>query len=250
MLPHYGDKYDAEALYDPEEAVIPGEDGLPDVPPAVVLGFQETLTEVVRDRSEPIDPDPARELEYYRLGDSVAFCPVVKVGVGAPVAAVATEKAIASGAETVVMLGGAAAFQTDVDPETVLLPTRAVRDEGVSYHYLPSEETVRATPNLVDELERAFADAGCRTRRGPTWTTSALFRETLPEIEYYREQGFVSLCMESAAIWAVCQYRGVGAATVHHADDYLSADEWIDPDSADLVDRLDPTVRALERHVG
>lgn len=251
MIPHYGDKYDAEALFDPRDAIVRGEDGLPDVPPAVVLGFQETLADAVRDRSEQIDPEPARELEFYRLAPSVAFCPVVDIGVGAPVAAVATEKAIASGAEAVVMLGGAAVFQTGVDPETVLLPTRAVRDEGVSYHYLPGEEAVRATPGLVDELERAFADAGCGTRRGPTWTTSALFRETLPEIEHYREQGFVSLCMESAAIWAVCQYRGVDAATVHHADDYLSAEEWIDPENrtAGLEDRLDPTVRALEGHV-
>jgi uridine phosphorylase len=251
MIPRYGDKYDAEALYNPRDAIVPREDGLPDVPQAVVLGFQETLTEAVRAESEQIDPGPARQLEFYRLSDSVAFCPVVDIGVGAPVAAVATEKAIASGAEAVVMLGGAAAFQTDVDPDTVLLPTRAVRDEGVSYHYLPGDEAVRATPALVDELERTFASAGCQTSRGPTWTTSALFRETLPEIEHYRERGFVSLCMESAAIWAVCQYRGVDAATVHHADDYLSAEEWIDPEarSAGLVDRLDPTVRALERHV-
>lgn len=251
MIPHYGDKYDAEALFDPRDAIVPGEDGLPDVPPAVVLGFQEMLADAVRARSDQIDPEPARELEFYRLAPSVAFCPVVDVGVGAPVAAVATEKAIAAGAEAVVMLGGAAAFQTDAGPETVLLPTRAIRDEGASYHYLPAEETVRATPDLVEELEMAFSDASCPTRRGPTWTTSALFRETLPEIEYYREQGFVSLCMESAAIWAVCQYRGVDGATVHHADDYLSAEAWIDPESrsADLADRLDPTVRALERHV-
>lgn len=251
MIPHYGDKYDAEALYSPEESIVPGEEGLPDVPRAVVLGFQGTLSDAVRARSEQIDPEPARELSYYRLSESVAFCPVETVGVGAPVAAVATEKAIAAGAEVVVVLGGCAAFETGADDETVLLPTRAVRDEGASYHYLPDGEAVRAAPGLVDGLDAAFAGAGCPTRRGPVWTTSALFRETLPEIEYYRERDFVSLDMESAAVWAVCQYRGADAATIHHVDDYLSADARVchADRSVSLADRLDPTVRALDRYV-
>ena len=95
-------------------------------------------------------------------------------------------------------------------------------------------------------------NAGAEPRRGPTWTTSALFRETLPEIEYYRERGFVSVDMESAAVWAVCRYRGADAATVHHVDSYLSEERWVDPEERDvsLADRLDPTVETLESYVG
>ncbi|MFT4923459.1 MAG: uridine phosphorylase [Haloarculaceae archaeon] len=249
MIPNYGDTYDAEALYSPDQSVT-GED-LPELPPAVVLGFQDTLRETVTDRAEPLAAHPARQFEFYGLSESVAYVPVEEIGVGAPVAAVATEKAIAAGARVVVMLGGCAAFQPDIDPDTVLLPTRAVRDEGVSYHYLPAEEPVTATPRLLDQLAESFEAEELETARGPTWTTSALFRETVPEIDHYRERGFVSLCMESAAIWAVCQYRGVDAATVHHADDYLSREAWITDDDRerDLADLLDPTVQALEAYV-
>ena len=95
MIPHYGDKYDAEALYDPAESVAPG-DGPPDVPPAVVLGFRETLGEAARARGDEIDPQPARELAYYRLSESVAYCPVEAVGVGAPVSACRSTGANAS----------------------------------------------------------------------------------------------------------------------------------------------------------
>jgi len=145
MIPHYGDKYDAEVLYDPAESVAPG-DGPPDVPPAVVLGFQEALGEAARARGNEIDPHPARELRYYRLSESVAYCPVEAVGVGAPVAAIGAEKAIAAGAAVVVVLGGCAAVQPDTPADAALLPTRAVRDEGASYHYVPAGETLRATP--------------------------------------------------------------------------------------------------------
>jgi len=251
MIPHYGDTYDAEALYDPAESVAPG-DSPPDVPPAVVLGFRETLAEAARAGGDEIDPHPARELRYYRISESVAYCPVEAVGVGAPVAAIGAEKAIAAGAEAVVVLGGSAAFQSDTPADAALLPTRAVRDEGASYHYLPGGETVRATPALVNTLADAFEGAGTATRRGPTWTTSALFRETLPEVEHYRERGFVSVDMESAAVFAVCRYRGADAATVHHVDGYLSREVHVDHEDreADLADRLGPTVEALEAYVG
>lgn len=251
MIPHYGDKYDTPALYDPADSIVQDQSGLPDVPPGVVLGFRESLSEAVRDRADPIDPHPDRRLSYYRLSGSVAYCPVETVGVGAPVAAVATEKAIAAGAAAVVVLEGCAAVQPETPADAVLVPTRAVRDEGVSYHYVPPEEGVEATPALADTLIETFAEAGAETRRGPTWTTSALFRETVPEAAYYRDQGFVSVDMESAAVWAVCEYRGADAATVHHVDDYLAPEAHIDPTTreATLVDRLDPTVAALEGYV-
>jgi len=246
MIPHYADKYDAEALYDPAVSVSTG--GLPDLPPAVVLGFDRRLRTPVRDRSEEIDPDPARELAFYRLADRVAFVPVEEVGVGAPVAAIAAEKAIAAGARAVVVLGGCGAVQPTTSPEAVLLPTEAVRDEGVSYHYLPPDEEVRATPTLLGALEGSFADAGLETSRGPTWTTSALYRETLPEIEHYREAGFVSAGMESAAVWAVAAYRGADAATVHHVDGYLSGDRNAGGER-DLPALLAPTARGLQAHL-
>jgi len=251
MIPHYGDKYDAPALYDPADSIVGDGTGLPDVPPGVIFGFRESLGETVRERAEPIDPHPDRRLSYYRLSESVAYCPVETVGVGAPVAAVATEKAIAAGATAVVVLEGCAAVHPEIPPDAVLVPTRAVRDEGVSYHYVPPGETVEATPALGEALVESFAGAGTETRRGPTWTTGALFRETVPEAEYYKERGFVSVDMESAAVWAVGQYRGADAATVQHVDDYLIPDEWLDPDERDatLADRLDPTVAALEGYV-
>jgi uridine phosphorylase len=247
MLPHYADKYDADALYTPEGSVSGG--GLPDIPDGVVLGFDARLTDAVVERCSPIDPDPARQFDFYRLGESVAFVPVEEIGVGAPVAAVATEKAVAAGATALVVLAGCGALQPEVPPDTVLLPTEAVRDEGASYHYLPPGDAVEATPDLVDALDDACGSGGVDATRGPTWTTSALYRETLPEIAHYRAEGVLSVGMESAAVWAVCQFRGADAATVHHVDSYLDPEDPVADSERDLPALLDPTVRGLSAHL-
>ena len=250
MIPHYGDKYDAEALFSPSDAVGAQGDGLPDVPPAVVLGYQSELTEAVRERSDS-RVEVVRGQHVDLLSDAVGYVAVHESGVGAPITATVAENVIAAGAEAVAMLGGCAALQPDLAPDAAVLPTDAVRDEGVSHHYLPPEEPVTATDSLVDSLDEALSDAGFDTPRGPTWTTSAMYRETIPEIERYRDEGVVSLCMESAALWAVADYRGADAATVHEIGDYLTPDDWV-PDAAaerGLPDMLDPTLEALERHV-
>lgn len=250
MIPNYGDKYTAEALFSPEEAVSAQDGGLPDVPPAIILGYQSHLTEDVKKRADtPVSI--VRSQHYYPLSELVGYVPVHEWGIGAPITATVTENLIAAGAEAVVMVGGCGCLQTEIPPDAAILPTDTIRDEGVSYHYLPAEESVTATDSLVDSLGEALSNADFETPHGTTWTTSAMYRETIPEIEYYQEEGVVSLCMESAALWAVCQYRGVDTATVHAIGDYLTPAEWV-PDTETergLKEMLNPAVSALESHV-
>jgi len=251
MIPNHPDKYGAEALFSPADAVDAQGDGLPDAPPGVVLGYQSDLTEAVRERAG--EPDTlVRSQRVYPVTERVGYVPVHEVGIGAPVSATVTENVVAAGAEAVVLLGGCAALQPTLSPDTAVLPTGCIRDEGVSYHYIPPEDPVEPTADLVDRLDDALARAGVPTVRGPTWTTSAMYRETVPEIRRYRDEGVVSLCMESAAIWAVCRYRGVDTATVHAVGDILDPDGW-EPDAdgdRDLPELLAPVCDGLADHLG
>lgn len=250
MIPNYKNKYDAEALFSPQDAVAEQGNGLPDVPRAVILGFQTELTDAVRER-DTSQISIVRGQHMEQLSETVGYVPVHESGIGAPVSATIAENVIAAGAEAVVMLGGCAALQQDIAPDAAILPTDTIRDEGVSYHYLPADVPVTATGSLVDCLDETLSNAGFDTPRGKTWTTSAMYRETLPEIDQYRKEGVVSLCMESAAIWSVCQYRNVDTATIHEVGDYLAPDDWVPDAEAErgLQEMLQPTVRALETHV-
>lgn len=250
-VPQFGpEKYDADGLFSPDEAVEAQGDGsgLPEVPDAMLLGFQPQLTAAVEERAEEMETI-VRSQTLYRLSEAVGYVPVHETGVGAPVAAIVTENLIAGGAETVMMLGGCAALDPDVPPDAAILPTAAIRDDGISHHYLPSDEELTPTSELVDALDEALSGAGFATPRGKTWTIGAIYRETVPEIREYRDAGAVSLCMETAAIWAVCRYRGVATATVHEIGDYLDPDGWA-PDGGgeyDLPRMLDPVLAAVSR---
>lgn len=250
VIPNYEDKYDAEALFSPAEVVGTGGEGLPDVPPAVVLGYQPKLTEFVEQRADsPVRI--VRSQSLYPVTETVGYVPVHEWGVGAPVSAMVTENVIAAGAEAVVQLGGGAGLRTDVPPEAAVLPTDAIRDEGASYHYVPDEESVTPTASLVDGLDDALSEAGFDTPRGTTWTTSAFYRETIPEVEAYGDDGVLTVDTEAAAIWAVCQYRGVDTASVHELGGVLTSEGWRPETERDrgVVEMFDPVVVGLESHV-
>lgn len=136
MIPNFGDKYDADALFSPSDAVAAQGDGLPDVPPAVLLGYQSELTDAVRERSDDW-VELVRGQGVDLLSEAVGYVAVHESGIGAPVTATVTENVIAAGAEAVVMLGGGAALQPDLAPDAAVLPTDAIRDEGVSHHSSP-----------------------------------------------------------------------------------------------------------------
>ena len=250
MIPNYADKYDAEAAFSPAEVVGMGREGLPDVPPAVILGYQPKLTAFVERRADaPVQI--VRSQHLYPVTETVGYVPVHEWGTGAPISAMVTENLVASGAEAVVLLGGAAGLQPDTPPDAAILPTGVIRDEGVSYHYVPDEESVTPTASLVDGLDDALSAADFDTPRGTTWTTSAFYRETIPEISAYRDEGVVTLDMESAAIWAVCQYRGVDTATVHELGGVLTPETWqpTTQHDRDVTEMFDPVLAGLETHV-
>jgi len=252
-VPQFGPgKYDAEGLFSPADAVTAQGDGsgLPAVPDGTVLGCQEELTAAVRERAEATET-VVRSQELSRLGDGVGYVPVHENGVGAPVAATVTENLVAGGVEAVIMLGGGAAVDPGLAPDAAVLPTRAVRDEGISHHYLPSDVDLTPTPGLVDALDDSLSAAGFDTPKGATWTMGAIYRETMPEIRAHREAGVRTLCMETAAIRAVCRYRGVDTATAHGIGDYLDPDGWAPDGGGECVlpAMLDPVVEGVRSHV-
>ncbi len=79
MIPNYESKYDAEALFSPQDAVAEQGDGLPDVPPAVVLGYQTELTDVARERATS-RTTVVRGQDVERLSETVGYVPVHESG--------------------------------------------------------------------------------------------------------------------------------------------------------------------------
>jgi uridine phosphorylase len=102
----------------------------------------------------------------------------------------------------------------------------AVRDEGVSYHYLPAAREIEANKTAVEALVRELDKRGVPYRVGKTWTTDAPYRETPNKIARRREEGCLTVEMEAAGMMAVAKFRDVVFGQVLYGGDDLSGMEW------------------------
>ena len=78
---------------------------------------------------------------------------VFQPGVGAPQAAGLMEEVIARGCRKFIACGGAGVLDRNIDVGKILIPTAAVRDEGISFHYLPPGREVQANEEVVAIME-------------------------------------------------------------------------------------------------
>lgn len=121
--------------------------------------------------------------------------------VGGSYAVLVAEQLVASGCRLLISVTSAGRLAPIAAPPYFVLVTRAIRDEGTSYHYLPP----RADARLAGGLEHVLADldpAGVRVRPGVSWTTDAPFRETRTAIERHTRDGVAAVEMEAASLYA------------------------------------------------
>ena len=125
-----------------------------------------------------------------------------------------------------VYFGAAGVLQKGISHGRLLLPTAAVRDEGLSYHYLPAAEEVELDPRDVQACREAMEGLGVSFAEGKTWTTDAFYRETRAKTARRREQGCISVEMECASLAAVARFRGVHFAEFFYATDTVDDAGW------------------------
>lgn len=148
-------------------------------------------------------------------------------GIGAPVAAITMEDLIARGAKRFVTFGYCGTLQKNLKIGDYILIDKAIRDEGTSHHYLPSEKYVEASSDLVSYLEDFLKNAKVKFQKGATWTTDAIYRETVDEVKAYQEEGVLGVDMEAAALFSVAKYRGVECVGLFIVSDCLaSGKDW------------------------
>jgi nucleoside phosphorylase len=219
--------FDGEPQLSPERAIAercerqgitPDQMG---VRPAVVATFFPQLTAYLgqqsgASRSEHWWPGTeGRELFVVDEDISITTLPI-----GAAAACMIVEELIACGARTILVVGAAGSLQRDLPIGSAVAPTRTVREEGTSYHYLPPEAPAEASADALAALRAAWLHSG-EVREGLHWTTDAPYREHKERIAAYREAGVLSVDMEVSALYAVAQHRGVSCAAILAISDEL-----------------------------
>jgi uridine phosphorylase len=148
-------------------------------------------------------------------------------GIGASLTAAILEEVIAFGCRKFIACGGAGALYKDIVVGNLIVVSGAIRDEGVSYHYLSPEREVIAHEAGVTALVKALDNRGVPYHVGKTWTTDAPYRETSNRIAKRKnEDGCLTVEMECAGMMAVAQFRGVVFGQILYGGDDLSGTEW------------------------
>lgn len=230
-IPQLPGKLESPALFEPEHHLNYFRDAglIPSFAPprGVIFCYQRSLLRhIVAQEAATAIPFAAGTL--YLLpssGGAVGVC--AEFGIGAPAAALQFELLIALGVSRFINIGTAGGLQPETVVGALTVCTEAIRDEGVSHHYLgDAPAAVEPSP----ELSSAFADAlvarGVAPLHGATWTTDAPFRETHAEIAHYRRQGVLTVEMEAAALFAIAQRRGVAIAGGFAISDSLAESDW------------------------
>jgi uridine phosphorylase len=195
----------------------------------VITFFREVLESMEREgrikvvkylNCETMDV-PIYEMEY--MGKKVHLL----LGyLGAAGSAAFLEELIAYGFNKFIICGGAGVLRKDIAVGHLIIPFSAVRDEGVSYHYLAPAREIECNPEVVGKIEEDFKQYKIAYLKARTWTTDAFYRETEKKVELRKSEGCVTVEMEAAAFFAVAKFRNVKLGQILYGGDDLSGVDW------------------------
>ncbi len=199
-----------------------------EAPTAAVLCYQRSLYHHVL-RTEGLQPPERRGALHGILllpstGGRVGL--LGQFGIGAPAAAAVLEDLAATGTSAFVSVGTAGSLQADLKVGDLVLCEAAIRDEGVSHHYLPPAKLATASAGMSASLASAMSGAGAQFRAGTSWTIDTPYRETVAEARRYQAEGVLCVEMEAAALFAVAEVRGLQMASAFTISDSLADLVW------------------------
>jgi len=190
----------------------------------IIVFFHEVIDELLKrgDITHHVTIKGENNLELYVFNDSdVALMPGA---LGGPACGGFMDEAIAMGARRILFAGGGGVLDKEHTVGKLVVIDSAIRDEGLSYHYLPPSREVRANPEVISKITKHLSKIGADYVVGKAWTTDAFFRETRTRIQRRRNEGALIVEMEQASLLAVSTFRNVEYGAIVYCGDDVSGD--------------------------
>ncbi len=149
----------------------------------------------------------SHDIKIYVLhGEDEDIC-LVQSPIGAAAAAQVLDTLVSCGCRKVIAAGSCGVL-ADLPENAFIVPVRALRAEGASYHYLPASRYIELDEEPVSVIRETFSKHGIPFVTCATWSTDGFFRETKDMVKYRLEEGCSVVEMECAALAACCRKRG------------------------------------------
>lgn len=141
---------------------------------------------------------------------------------GAPMAVMALEELYSRGAREIVFLGSTGCLTDELPIGALVAPARGVSTEGTSQHY---PAPLAADGPLRERLIQGGLSFGLLRREAQDkviWSTDGIYRETAELIAKQRAAGAAIVDMETTALMAAANFRGVALAALLVVSDFIA----------------------------
>ena len=195
----------------------------------VITFFRKELAQLVADQNLPVIGylhSEVLDIPIYEYCTPAQKICITMPFSTAPGAAGTIEELRAMGCGQFIICGGAGSIKKDYKVGEIIVPVAAVRDEGTSYHYLEPSREVECHKETLDYVLSGLEKLGIPHTTGKTWTTDAMYRETPEMIELRRNEGCITVEMETAAFFAVSKYYDIPLAQLLYVGDDVSGEKW------------------------
>lgn len=200
--------------------------GISFAPPEVaILLYRPKLAEFIRKtyKTTPCDGYLSKYVFFLDKADK-KIAIVSNFDLFAPGVTYIVEKLIEYGVKKVVAVGSSGSLQPKLSAGSVVVCDRAIRDDGISQHYIPPSYDIKGSKQMTNILQDILKKATTPYLTGATWTMNAIYRQTPQEVDYYKKQNILTVEAEAAALFAVGKYRKIPIGVVLVISDVLFSD--------------------------
>lgn len=196
-----------------ESVIMPTHEGLDiKLPEKCVFGFLGDNIDqyAIKNKAKKIaEFDSATKIyPIYIINHKGYELALVQAPVGAAPAAQLMDWLIGYGVREIISTGTCGSL-IDMPESTFLIPTKALRDEGTSFHYVKPSRYININSIAISAIENLFRERCLKYEEVMTWTTDGFYRETKDLVKYRVEEGCSVVEMECSALTAVGQLRKV-----------------------------------------
>lgn len=150
---------------------------------------------------------------------------IIGNAVGASFAVLLAEQMFVSGCELLISITSAGIINQPKNESEFILITKALRDEGTSYHYMPPSEFSELSSEAVELLKSLVKNKKISVENGTSWTTDAPYRETNSAIQIAKSMHINVVEMEAAALYAFAQAKNKRVVCFAHLTNTMAQDE-------------------------
>ncbi len=188
--------------------------------------LEEKVKKKVGDKLDENADEKLDESSDEKVEEETQEICLVQAPVGAPAAVQILDWLISYGVREVVSAGSCGSL-VDYAENVFLVPYKALRDEGTSYHYLPPSRYVDVSERSRRAILQTLQAHNLPYHEVKTWTTDGFFRETKGKVASRKQEGCAVVEMECSALAACAQMRGIvwgeilyTADTLHDVENY------------------------------